>query len=101
MSKMHLVVEGMVTEMCDREKERMKAMDQTKLGSWSKAVTCAMVLGRHEASIVRMALSRSATTTLEHCCTSLTCAKKAVTRPSPAHSTREHQSPWKAMVQHN
>ena len=39
--KMHPVVEGMVTEMCDREKERMKAMDQTKLGSWSKAVTCA------------------------------------------------------------
>ena len=29
--KMHPVVEGMVTEMCDREKERMKAMDQTKL----------------------------------------------------------------------
>ena len=39
--KMHPVVKGMVTEMCDREKEIMKAMDQTKLGSWSKAVTCA------------------------------------------------------------
>ena len=39
--KMHPVVEGMVTEMCDREKARMKAMDQTKLSSWSKAVTCA------------------------------------------------------------
>ena len=39
--KMYLVVKGMVTEMCDREKERMKAMDQTKLGSWSKAVICA------------------------------------------------------------
>ena len=39
--KMHPVVEGMVTEMCDREKVRMKAMNQTKLGSWSKAVTCA------------------------------------------------------------
>ena len=31
----------MVTEMCNQEKERMKAMDQTKLGSWSEAVTCA------------------------------------------------------------
>ena len=88
--KMHPVVEGMVTEMCDREKERMKVIDQT--GSRSEAVTCADG---------RMALSRSATTTLEHCCTSLTCAKKAVTKPSPANSTREHQSPWKAMVQHN
>ena len=39
--KMHPGVEGVVTEMCDREKARMKAMDQTKLGSWRKAVTCA------------------------------------------------------------
>ena len=38
---MHPVVEEMVTEMCNQEKERMKAMDQTKLGSWSEAVTCA------------------------------------------------------------
>ena len=30
--KMHPVVEGKVTEMCDREKERIKAMNQTKLG---------------------------------------------------------------------
>ncbi len=38
---MHPVVLEMVTEMCNREKERMKAMDQEELGSWSKAVTCA------------------------------------------------------------
>ena len=31
----------MVKEMCQREKERMKGMDQDKLFSWSKAVTCA------------------------------------------------------------
>ena len=39
--EMHPIVENMVDEMCEREKKRMKAMDQTKLGSWSKAVTCA------------------------------------------------------------
>ena len=39
--EMHPIVESMVNEMCEREKERMKAMDQTELGSWSQAVTCA------------------------------------------------------------
>ncbi len=38
---MHPVVLEMVTEMCNREKERTKAMDQEELGSWCKAATCA------------------------------------------------------------
>ena len=38
---LHPIVENMVTEMCEREKDRMKQMDQTKLGSWKRAVTCA------------------------------------------------------------
>ena len=39
--ELHPIVEQMVKEMCQREKERMKGMDQDKLFSWSKAVTCA------------------------------------------------------------
>lgn len=38
---LHPVVQKMVNDMCEREKNRMKAMDQTQLGSWSRAVTCA------------------------------------------------------------
>ena len=37
----HPVVEEMVNDMCEREKKRMNAMDQTELGSWNRAVTCA------------------------------------------------------------
>ena len=37
----HPVVEEMVNDMCEREKKRMKAMDQTELGSWNRAVTSA------------------------------------------------------------
>ena len=39
--ELHPIVEQMVKVMCQREKERMKGMDQDKLFSWSKAVTCA------------------------------------------------------------
>ena len=39
--ELHPIVEQMVKEMCQREKERMKGMDQDKLFSWSKAVTSA------------------------------------------------------------
>ena len=39
--EMHPIMEQMVKEMCQREKERMKGMDRDKLFSWSKAVTCA------------------------------------------------------------
>ena len=38
---LHPIVEQMLKEMCQREKERMKGMDQDKLFLWSKAVTCA------------------------------------------------------------
>ena len=39
--ELHPIVEQMVKEMCQHGKERMKGMDQDKLFSWSKAVTCA------------------------------------------------------------
>ena len=39
--ELHPIVEQMVKEMCQHEKERMKGIDQDKLFSWSKAVTCA------------------------------------------------------------
>ena len=39
--ELHPIVEQMVKEMCQHEKERMKGMDHDKLFSWSKAVTCA------------------------------------------------------------
>ncbi len=38
---MHSVVEEMVKEMCIREKNRMKDMNQEELGSWTRAVTSA------------------------------------------------------------
>ena len=38
---LHPIVEQMVNEMCEREKQRMKRIDPTVLGSWKKAVTCA------------------------------------------------------------
>ena len=39
--KLHPIVEQMVKEMCEREKNRMRNIDQDKLGSWKHAVTCA------------------------------------------------------------
>ena len=39
--ELHPIVEQIVKEMCQHEKERMKGKDQDKLFSWSKAVTCA------------------------------------------------------------
>ena len=99
--KLHPVVEGMVTEMCDQEKARMKVMDQTKLGSWSKAATCAdgtwQTRGFHSknGTFTIRNYDTEALLYFTHLC------QKAVTRPSPAKSTREHQSPWKATVQHN
>ena len=41
LEEMHPVVENMVNEMCEREKERMKALNPKDLGSWSQAVTSA------------------------------------------------------------
>ena len=38
---LHPIVGQMVNEMCEREKNRMKAMKDDKLGSWKQAVTCA------------------------------------------------------------
>ena len=37
----HPIVEDLVNDMCEREKQRMKNMNQEELGSWSRAVTCA------------------------------------------------------------
>ncbi len=39
--RMHPVVQQMVNEMCEDEKQRMKSLDQTQLGSWHRAVTTA------------------------------------------------------------
>ena len=39
--KLHPIVEKMVEELCEKEKMRMKAMDQKELGSWERAVTSA------------------------------------------------------------
>ena len=39
--KMHPIVEQMVEKLCEKEKMRMKAMDQKELGSWERAVTSA------------------------------------------------------------
>ena len=39
--KMYPVVKQLVVEMCDEAKSDMKSMDQTQLGSWSRAVTSA------------------------------------------------------------
>ena len=38
---LHPIVKQMVDEMCEREKQRMRRMDPSTLGSWKKAVTCA------------------------------------------------------------
>ena len=38
---LHPIVEAMVNAMCEREKQRMKDMNQEELGSWKHAVTCA------------------------------------------------------------
>ena len=39
--KMHPIVEGMLDEWCEVAKNEMKAMDQSNLGSWKRAVTTA------------------------------------------------------------
>lgn len=36
---MHPLVEEMVNDMSNLEKEQLKAMDQIKFGLWNKAVT--------------------------------------------------------------
>ena len=41
LEEMHPVVKNMVNEMCECEKERMKALNPKDLGSWSQAVTSA------------------------------------------------------------
>lgn len=38
---MYPIVKGMVDDMCEEAKNEMKAMDQSLLGSWSRAVTTA------------------------------------------------------------
>ena len=38
---MHPIVEGMLNEWCEVAKNEMKAMDQSNLGSWKRAVTTA------------------------------------------------------------
>lgn len=38
---LHPIVEDMVDQMCEREKQRMKDMDQEEFGSWKRAITCA------------------------------------------------------------
>ena len=38
---LHPIVEQMVDEMCECEKQRMRRIDPSILGSWKKAVTCA------------------------------------------------------------
>ena len=38
---MYPVVKGMLNAMCDEAKKEMRSMDQTQLGSWTRAVTCA------------------------------------------------------------
>ena len=38
---LHPIVEAIVNAMCEREKQRMKDMNQEELGSWKRAVTCA------------------------------------------------------------
>ena len=49
--KMYPVVKQMVDEMCEEAKSDMRGMDQTQLGSWSRAVTSAdgtwMTRGHH------------------------------------------------------
>ena len=38
---LHPIVEKMVNELCEGEKNRMKDMNDDELGSWKRAVTCA------------------------------------------------------------
>ena len=38
---MYPIVKGMLDAMCDEAKKEMRSMDQTQLGSWTRAVTCA------------------------------------------------------------
>ena len=46
--QMYPVVKQLVDEMCEEAKSDMKGMDQTQLGSWSRAVTTAwMTRGYH------------------------------------------------------
>ena len=38
---MYPIVKAMLSIMCEEAKKEMRTMDQTQLGSWSRAVTCA------------------------------------------------------------
>ena len=95
--ELHPIVEQMVKEMCQREKERMKGTDQDKLFSWSKAVTCAdgtwQTRGYH---------SKNATYTIRNYANGAllslsTYAKGAKTTSSTSHCTRGHPSRRRVM----
>ena len=99
--EMHPVVENMVNEMCEREKERMKALNPKDLGSWSQAVTSAdgtwLTRGYH---------SKNATFSIRkylrgHCCTISTYVRREETTSSRRSCTRGHPSLPKGTVQWN
>ncbi len=38
---LHPIVEGLINELCEKEKKRMQSIPDEEMGSWKRAVTCA------------------------------------------------------------